>query len=543
MLRPRESLLVLDNCEHLIEPVAALVSRILREAPTISMLATSREPLAVPGEHVWSVDPLSTAGADDDTDPEPTSIPAVALFVERARAADPSFVLDDATAPVVVEICRRLDGIPARDRAGGGTGADDRRRRDRPPARRAIRAAQGDAPRQRPAPPHDARRDQLVVRHARARRAGAVHDAVGVRRLLRSHRGRPNVHLRGRARPADAARRAIDADGAAHGSAAALATSCSRPCATTAGRVSATTAAARALHRARVALRRGGGDRGARPPRSAEVVGVERAEASFADMRSAQRFALDVGELDDAFGIIASLREFAMRAMRYEVFAWADAGCRVPGGLDHPLAPTLTGMRAYGAWVRGEFDLAVELADETRRLEARSAPHRVGSPSGCSATCCTSSGAATSATRRRPVNSSSPRSRATRRGWCTPVTWPAVALSSVGRLRRRGGAGAAARTRRRRRPASPTDLASAAVAEGFSARAPDDALEAFVDGRSARPLGRQPLDERVRPHRGERAPRASGRHRRGVCRVSPRWSGSGTAPANGRSSGTRCLAA
>ena len=72
----------------------------------------------------------------------------------------------------------------------------------------------------------------------------------------------------------------------------------------------------------------------------AEVVGVERAESSFADMRSAQRFALDVGGLDDAFGIIASLREFAMRAMRYEVFAWADAACRVPGGLDHPLAPT-----------------------------------------------------------------------------------------------------------------------------------------------------------------------------------------------------------
>ncbi len=96
---------------------------------------------------------------------------------------------------------------------------------------------------------------------------------------------------------------------------------------------------------------------------------MARAESSFADLRAAQRFALEIGALDQAFGLIASIREFAMRAMRYEVFAWADAACRAPGALDHPLAPLLTGMRAYGAWVRGEFDLAVSLAEETRRLE------------------------------------------------------------------------------------------------------------------------------------------------------------------------------
>ena len=76
-----------------------------------------------------------------------------------------------------------------------------------------------------------------------------------------------------------------------------------------------------------------------------------------------------MGSFDEAFGLIGSIREFAMRAMRYEVFAWAEAACRVPGALEHPLAPLLTGMQAYGAWVRGEFDLAVHLAGETRRLE------------------------------------------------------------------------------------------------------------------------------------------------------------------------------
>ena len=75
------------------------MSRVLREAPRVSVLATSREPLAVQGEHVWSVEPLSTAGGDDAIDPDPTGIPAVALFVERARAADPSFVLDETTRP------------------------------------------------------------------------------------------------------------------------------------------------------------------------------------------------------------------------------------------------------------------------------------------------------------------------------------------------------------------------------------------------------------------------------------------------------------
>ncbi|HWS45263.1 MAG TPA: winged helix-turn-helix domain-containing protein [Acidimicrobiia bacterium] len=69
MLRPRDTLLLLDNCEHLVEPVAALVSRILREAPTVSIIATSREPLAVAGEQLWSVEPLSTA-ADTGVTPD-----------------------------------------------------------------------------------------------------------------------------------------------------------------------------------------------------------------------------------------------------------------------------------------------------------------------------------------------------------------------------------------------------------------------------------------------------------------------------------------
>ena len=113
-LRLRRSLVVLDNCEHLVEPVASLAGRIVREAPAVSIVATSREPLGLPGEQVWSVDPLSTgdAGAGALAGGGLDSAPAVALFVERAGASDPGFELSEQNASSVVEICRRLDGIP-----------------------------------------------------------------------------------------------------------------------------------------------------------------------------------------------------------------------------------------------------------------------------------------------------------------------------------------------------------------------------------------------------------------------------------------------
>ena len=113
-LRLRRSLVVLDNCEHLVEAVASLAGRIVREAPAVSILATSREPLGLPGEQVWSVDPLSTgdAGAGALAGGGLDSAPAVALFVERAGASDPGFELSEQNASSVVEICRRLDGIP-----------------------------------------------------------------------------------------------------------------------------------------------------------------------------------------------------------------------------------------------------------------------------------------------------------------------------------------------------------------------------------------------------------------------------------------------
>ena len=110
----RRLLLVLDNCEHLLAPAAALVDRLLAGCPGLVVLATSREPLSVPGEHVLRVQPLSVPGEDLGADPlgEVLESEAAMLFVARARAHDDRFALDGTTAPLVASICRRIDGLP-----------------------------------------------------------------------------------------------------------------------------------------------------------------------------------------------------------------------------------------------------------------------------------------------------------------------------------------------------------------------------------------------------------------------------------------------
>ena len=104
-------LLVLDNCEQVVGSVAALAGRLLRRAPGLRMLATSREPLAVTGEVLYEVPPLEPPAERTDPDGVRASS-AGRLFVARAAATAPGFVLDDDTAPAVAAICRRLDGLP-----------------------------------------------------------------------------------------------------------------------------------------------------------------------------------------------------------------------------------------------------------------------------------------------------------------------------------------------------------------------------------------------------------------------------------------------
>jgi len=110
-LRSKHLLLVLDNCEHVVGAVAELAARILASCPDVTVLATSREALAVSGERSVTVPPLDV--------PEENAPPqllegsaAVSLFADRARAVRPGFELSEANAAAIVEICRRLDGVP-----------------------------------------------------------------------------------------------------------------------------------------------------------------------------------------------------------------------------------------------------------------------------------------------------------------------------------------------------------------------------------------------------------------------------------------------
>lgn len=105
-LRPRDALLVFDNCEQIAVGCAEVIERLLRSCPDLTVVATSREVLGVPGERVFRVDGLRLPAHDDDF------AEAVELFTQRARALTPDFSIAPADRPAVARLCRQLDGLP-----------------------------------------------------------------------------------------------------------------------------------------------------------------------------------------------------------------------------------------------------------------------------------------------------------------------------------------------------------------------------------------------------------------------------------------------
>lgn len=111
-LRDKRILLILDTCEHLIDAVAALASRIFAAAPQVHILATSREALQLGDEYVYRLEPLACPPEDAGlTAASVQTFPATQLFIERALASGARLQLNDAEAAVVVDICRKLDGV------------------------------------------------------------------------------------------------------------------------------------------------------------------------------------------------------------------------------------------------------------------------------------------------------------------------------------------------------------------------------------------------------------------------------------------------
>jgi predicted ATPase/DNA-binding CsgD family transcriptional regulator len=113
-LRPRQLLLALDNCEHLLDACAQVGRHLLASAPGLRLLSTSREPLSVAAETIWRVPPLTVApaGADPAVSADPDRYEAVRLFADRAAASRPGFALGPDNVAAVTAICRALDGMP-----------------------------------------------------------------------------------------------------------------------------------------------------------------------------------------------------------------------------------------------------------------------------------------------------------------------------------------------------------------------------------------------------------------------------------------------
>ena len=114
-LQSKRALIVFDNCEHLLEPVATVVAALLNGCPNVNVLASSREALDIAGERVYRLPSLDVPNESDLEGlhaADAMSWPAIGLFVERASAANAEFALTDENMPAVAEVCRRLDGIP-----------------------------------------------------------------------------------------------------------------------------------------------------------------------------------------------------------------------------------------------------------------------------------------------------------------------------------------------------------------------------------------------------------------------------------------------
>src|SRR4029077_15731810 len=108
----KKLLLVIDNCEHVIEAAAGIAEALLRAGRGVSLRATSREPLRISGEYVYRVPPLDVPAEDTQDMEDVFRYGAIRLFVSRARAAEPRYVAGGSLAAATVAICRRLDGIP-----------------------------------------------------------------------------------------------------------------------------------------------------------------------------------------------------------------------------------------------------------------------------------------------------------------------------------------------------------------------------------------------------------------------------------------------
>jgi len=349
-LADRHLLLVLDNCEHVAQAVAALAERLLKETRNVTLLATSRERLEVDGEHVWQVRPLPASGP---------GAPAVRLFLDRACAADPAAARHPPDAEAVAALCASLDGLPLaielaaarlpgttvselavnlRDRFGlltAGRRADSRHR--------SLRAVVDWSYEQLTPGQQDLFR-QLAAFHgsfdaadAAAITAGRDDPADVTRRLL---------HL------VDRSLVTADVD---EGTATYRMLETLRSYGLERLSEHGQLSAARARHARWAADLVAQAERGMRGAGEAGWAGI--LERHFADLRAAQAW---LTGHDPGLGLrmVAQLHWYALWRCRSEVFRWADSCTAAAAGSRSPFYPEALAAAAFGAVYRGDMDAA-----------------------------------------------------------------------------------------------------------------------------------------------------------------------------------------
>lgn len=368
-LRPKRALLVLDNCEHLLDAVAELVQTLLRGCPRLVVLATSRERLALDGEEVLPVEPLPVPAAGAPTLLATTRSAAVRLFCDRAAAACHGFVLTPGNAAAVADVCRRLDGLPL-----------------------AI---------------------ELAAARLRTVNVGQLADRLDQRfRLLTGgpRTGDPRQRsLQGMVDSSYALltvdeRRVFDRLSVFAGpftvqaAAAVCASTTDLTEQTIAGLVDrsmvvADTAGSQTWYRLLETLRVYGRERladggeaeaefgrhagyfvGMAEAAARQLCGPDEVSAAVAleqqwdDLRAAHRWSMANGNLDLALRLSAALYWYALFRTRTEAPVWASQATALPGADDHPLFPLASATAGVGCWMRGELAHAASLGH--RGLEA-----------------------------------------------------------------------------------------------------------------------------------------------------------------------------
>ncbi len=365
------ALLVVDNCEHVVEQASAVIAAILHGCSRVTILATSREPLGLSGERCSEVAPLAVPD-DDAVTPEVAASPAVQVFLARAAEAGREIELDESTAPIIGRLCRLLGGIPlaielaasrarailpgemyARLQAGLGVPADTRR--DTPERHRTLAATIDWSYRLL------ATDEQWMFSRLAVFFGGCTLEAAEA--VCTTEDVAPSDVADLVWRLVDRSLIQVDDD---QGTTRyvmleplrqyALERLDEAEMARLAGRH---LIYFRDLAESSMIAIRG--------PREADWVRL--LNADFENLRVAIRHGVSTGRLDDSARLVAALHDYAIWRQRFELGDWAEGVLDLPGAELHPVSPVLFVTAGWGRCIAGEFEAAIDFADRGLRAE------------------------------------------------------------------------------------------------------------------------------------------------------------------------------